>query len=453
MSNVLKNNITKVIGLAAAMLVMFFSIVLVAQALTPQERAALEAQLQQLEAEIAEKEAVLDSQKNTSQSLENEVRKLQSQINTARSKINYHDKQISAISGDINEKQKTIVTLDQKIDRSKKSLAELLRKTNEVDKKPLLHGLLAKNTLSEFYLDGDNFLAIKDSLQASVIEIEGAKVETAQVKEQLERKKVEEEAAKKEIERQRQLVEQSKRDQDRLLNASKDKEKEYEELIKDRQAEVSRIKARLFELRDSVAIQFGDAVIYAKEAEAKTGVKAAAILAILTQESALGKNVGQCLMTNTPNIGDGVGKNTGNPISRVMKPTRDVEPFLRITAALGLDFARTPVSCPLSVGYGGAMGPSQFIPSTWEWIEPKIASLLGVSTPDPWNPQHAVMATAKYIEILGGATSDRYEMREAFCKYYSGVSCFHPTVRNMFYGNSVLNIMDRLQPDIDLITG
>jgi len=105
-------------------------------------------------------------------------------------------------------------------------------------------------------------------------------------------------------------------------------------------------------------------------------------LAILTQESDLGKNIGQCYLKD-PVTGDGVGKNTGRKFERVMNPKRDVPVFLQITKELGLDPYKTPVSCPMSFGWGGAMGPAQFIPSTWILYKSKLSSILG-KTPNPW---------------------------------------------------------------------
>lgn len=86
----------------------------------------------------------------------------------------------------------------------------------------------------------------------------------------------------------------------------------------------------------------------AKYASSKTGVRPALILGILTQETRLGANLG------VPGVW-----------SKDMHPTRDQPIFKVIMANLGLDPNAMPVSRAPSYGYGGAMGPSQFIPSTW----------------------------------------------------------------------------------------
>ena len=97
------------------------------------------------------------------------------------------------------------------------------------------------------------------------------------------------------------------------------------------------------------------------------------------------------------------------------------------------------VSCPQSVGWGGAMGPAQFIPSTWMLLENRIASALNksVADVDPWNPQDAFMASALYLSDLGAGAGTQSSEKTASCKYYSGQGCGIVTGATS-YGNSVI---------------
>jgi membrane-bound lytic murein transglycosylase B len=165
-------------------------------------------------------------------------------------------------------------------------------------------------------------------------------------------------------------------------------------------------------------------------------------LAILTQESNLGKNVGTC-----NRAGDPPSKSWKN----VMSPTRDQAPFKRITEALGLNPDTTPVSCPIAGGgWGGAMGPAQFIPSTWESVADEVAADLGVSVANPWRAQDAIMASAVYLKRRGAVGGESAE-RNAACRYYSGRSCDGKRPPNSFYGNNVMSIARRVQSDIDYL--
>ena len=152
--------------------------------------------------------------------------------------------------------------------------------------------------------------------------------------------------------------------------------------------------------------------------------------------------------------GNGSGKNTGTLFEKVMKSPRDTVPFKNITDRLGMSWQTTPVSCPLGVkynssrGYGGGMGPSQFIPSTWELFKETLGSLLNISgnSVDPWNPQHAFMATAVYMRDLGASSGMYTAERNAACRYYSGATCApgrKPS--NIFYGDQVMAKADLIQ--------
>ncbi len=238
------------------------------------------------------------------------------------------------------------------------------------------------------------------------------------------------------LESQKKVVEKSEAEKKQLLSVSKQKEQAYQALLKQQAAKRAQILAALFSLRDTAAIPFGDALKYANLASQKTGVRPAFILAILKQESAWGKDQGSCYLTN-PTTGSGIGKNSGKAVNNVMKPTRDVQPFMDITGALGRDPYKTLVSCPIGgYGYGGAMGPAQFIPSTWKLMQNKIASALGIAHSDPWNPRDAFMASALYLDDLGAGAGGYTAERTAACRYYGGGSkCTNTTAP---YGDQVM---------------
>lgn len=436
------------VWIVASVIFGLFSGPMVAQAqLSDSEKQALETELARLEKEIAEHEKVLSTQKVKSASLERDVDILRSEINAAKAKIKARELEISSLSGEITKKESTIQELSSTIDARKAALGELIRKANEFEQIGFVHSLFTPASVSEFYGGIDSIATVQGQIRGEVHNITKEKAQTEEVKEELQEKRNTEIDKKKEIEQQKKKVEQNEQEQKQLLNASKAQEQVYESVIADRRARAAQIKSKLFELRGAQAIPFGDAYEYAKEASAKTGVRPAYILAILKQESNLGSNVGTC---NRP--GDARTWKDIMPGPNDNSWRDDQSAFLRITSKLGISPEGQPLSCPLAWGgWGGAMGPSQFIPVTWESYASRVAAAVGAAIADPWNPRHAVHATAFYVMDLGAGAQTFTAEREAACKYYSGRGCSDPTVKNLFYGNAVMSHAESIQADIDVL--
>ncbi len=415
-----------------------------------QSRAQLLVAQDACQAEIDKWTAILNSTKQDSASFAQEVAALTAKINIAQTNIKAKNIAIANLGKDIVAKQTTITTLDNKIETGRATLAEILRKTSLIDEYTLPETILSNKDFSEFFVDIDTYSATSHALENVFAELRGVKIQTQQEKDALKKKQDEEADARAAIETAKKQVELNQAQKKTLLAESQNREKTYSTVIADKQAKAAQIRAALFGLRDTAAIPFGTALQYAQEAGAKTGVDPAFLLAILTQESNLGQNVGSCYITDT-NTGDGKGANTGTPKSRVMNPTRDIPIFIDILSKVGGDPYNTRVSCwqPLydskknPIGWGGAMGPAQFIPSTWKLFSNRIASLSGHNNPDPWNARDALFASAIYLGDLGANSTSYTAQKNAACRYYSGSSC--KTSYANSYGNSVMALATKIQ--------
>ncbi len=416
--------------------------------LSPEERAKLEKQLADLERQMVQTQNSINALSSEGESLKRDIAILDGEIKKAKLKVQSTELQIKKLSNGIVLHGETIESLSEKIEKEQASLAQILRKTQAIDDYSLVEAVFSAEDMSNFFSDLDSFASIKEALQISFEQLRAARAQTSDEKTALEGERTDQQILREALIAEQKEVEVKEAEKQELLAETKGQEELYRKLKSVQEQTAAQIRARLFPLRDTEGIQFGTAVTYAKAASQKTGVRAALILAILSQESDLGKNVGQCLITDIA-TGDGKGKNTGTPFPGTMKAPRDTVPFERLMAAAGRDWRTTPVSCPLPGGYGGAMGPTQFIPSTWEMYEGRIKSTLGVAAADPWNAQHAITATALYLSDVGATGGSYLAEHTAAARYYAGGNW---ATSGQSYGNQVMQKATQFQKDIDFLS-
>ena len=393
-----------------------------------QREARLTAALNSVNAEIASDQQLLTNTQSQGVSMQRDVAILDLKIKEAQLTIKANQIILEQLSKDISGKTATIQTLAGKIDANKASLGDLVRKTSEFDQGSLTEFVLTDKSFSDFFGSLDAYSQVKSALHDLYIQTADAKTQTETEKKTLVDKQTAQAAAQAKIVKNKADIQADEASKKQLLALNKQQQSDYKALIADRQAKATAIKAALFNLRDSAAIPFGTAYQYALIAQQKTGIRPAFLLAILTQETNLGKNVGTCNRPQDP---------PSKHWQAIMKPDRDYAPYLAITQALGIDPNNQPLSCPLGgSGYGGAMGPAQFIPSTWVLMQDRIAAATGDNPVSPWSAKDAFMASALYLTDLGAANGGTYAEKTAALKYYAGAAWQKSA--NQFYGNQVI---------------
>lgn len=441
-----KNKWSILVGL---FLVVFLINFLPVQAqLTPERKAQLEAELARVEDEIKQNKALLSSKQKETASIARDVDILTYQINQAKLNIRAKELEISRLGGDINRRVVLIGELSDEIEEEKTYLAELLRKTKELDQITPVEVILANDSLSGMFSDLDSFSFIQSTMHQSFAVIRDSQNQASLEKISLEAKRNAEIDARKVIETEKANIERIEREKQNLLRMSKSEEAVYQQVLADRERERAAIRSALFELRDTAAIPFGQAVDLALAVQQQTGVRAAFILAIITQESNLGQNVGTC---NRP--GDPPSKSwrkiMPGPEADRRSSRDDQTVYLRLMRELGLNPDVQPLSCPYGSGWGGAMGPSQFIPTTWEPYKSRISAITGNNPPSPWRPIDAFTASGLLLRDLGAAAGGYTNERRAALRYYAGGNWNKPA--NAFYGDSVMRIATNIQNQINIL--
>ncbi len=421
------------------------------------ERAALEKELAEVERLIRQYEIDATRTEAEMQSLRYRINNLTNQINQLDLQIRQSNLVIQNLGIEIEDTKTSIQNTILKIEDLKKNLSDILKELYKQDQKSYVEILFAERSLSGFFNNLVN-LEILNTKNKEILrdiknlrdELKGQKINLDEERESLQRT-VQIQAAQKE---QSATIRQEQRG---LLGMT---EQEYQQQLREKaelEKKAEEIRTRIFDLAGVAttdAPTFGEAVEIAKNVERLTGIRPALLLAILQQESSIGKNVGQCYLKD-PSTATGVDIRTGATILNVMKPMGlpgrkgDVDDFLTITKELGLDPFETPFSCPIPSigGYGGAMGPAQFIPTTWMGYKAELERVLG-RTPNPWNIYDAFMATGLYLRNYGAGSRTREAEWCAAQGYFTGIRC---NSNHAFYGNNVLLWADRFEEDIKVL--
>lgn len=206
--------------------------------------------------------------------------------------------------------------------------------------------------------------------------------------------------------------------------------------------EVRNVPFRLLQVTETPT--FGDVYDIAKNVEKITGTRAAFMMAIAQEELFL-EELDMCYLRNFE-TGEGVRGIDGKIMLKTMKPDRDIKDFLSITKELGVDAEKVMVTCPMSFGWGGAMGPADFIPSTWVKYKDKVKEKTGRPA-NPWDIEDAFLAMGMYLADSGASAKNLEAEWDAAMIYFSG----QPDSGYNFYADQVMTIAERLQKDVDII--
>jgi len=418
------------IGVILALLAPLFA---VAQG-TAEQQAALEKQLEVINKEIAANQVQLSAKQKERTSLERDIAILDYQIQQAQLEIKRRDLTIAKIKTNIKQKETGIQSLDSSVLAGQESIAQILRVTHQMDDVPIAARILG-GTLQDYFTELDNFSSIQKALDEAFTEMAAAREDLSARKVALEEEQMQESDLLQLQVAQRKSLEAKEQEKKTLVSMAKGQEEAYQNIIARKERTAAQIRAALFALRDTKKeVSFGDIYTYAKEAGAKTGVRPALILGILAEESNLGQNIG-----------------SGN-WKTDMHPTRDVPVFAQIAARLGINPDTQPVSKKPWYGWGGAMGPAQFIPSTWVMYEDRIAVVTGQNPPNPWDPRTAAFAAALLLKDNGADVQTPAAERLAALRYLAGwKNASNPSYA--FYGNDVMSLAARFQNDINVLGG
>jgi peptidoglycan hydrolase CwlO-like protein len=403
------------------------------------EKAQLEAQLTQVEKQISDYQAQLTKIGSEKKTLANAIAQLKIQEATLTLKAQATAIAADKVQNDLDDTQATIDANDMKIALLRSQMSVLLRQIAQQKNLTFAEMIVSSKSIADFFQQLYALEKMTNDVGSLADQVKSLNADLAQKTAQLSDEHEQQLQLAAILVLQNDGILTSISSQDSLLVKTRGEEINYQASLSDSKKQATEIRNRIYTLLEvGQQITFSQAVQVATWASGVTGVRASFLLAILTQESNLGKNVGTC-------------NRKGDPPSKswkvVMKPDRDQQPFIAITDALVRDPDVTPVSCPMhdasgnQIGWGGAMGPAQFIPSTWVGYEKSVTAITGKAA-DPWDIRDAFIAAAIKLKDDGAGTQSG-EWAAAM-RYFSGST----NPQFSFYGDNVVATAAQYQKDI-----
>ena len=387
--------------------------------------------IKQLEASIDQYTQQIQEKGQQAQSLANQISIFELQIKQAQAEIDATNLTIARLSSAIKQKETSIALKEKEIEKQNAILAQYLRQAARSDNGSLLEFLLKNDKFSDFFGDLNSLSNIQSQIQDTLATIKGLKDKLISEKENLEADKAEQVQLRRIQNRQKADLESSKKQRQKLLDQTKGQEKAYQQLLGKAREDLDKIRNQPYELAMGFKMTFEEALKNALPAAQLTGVRAAFIMAIVKIESDWGGNVGK-----------------GN--WRTDMHPRDFNAFQAITSALGLNPDSTPVSKKPSYGWGGAMGPAQFIPTTWLLYADAVANLTGHRPASPWNIEDAFTASGLML-AQSGANKQTYASEVKAAKMYIAGGRWNTSLTARIYANNVMAQATKIQNDINIL--
>jgi len=387
--------------------------------------------IRELEGQIDQYSQQIQAKEREAQSFANQIVIFDLQIKQTQAEIDATNLTISRLNSEIKQKENNIAAKEKEIREQNDVLAQYLRQIARNDSRSLLEFLLKNQRFSDFFSDLNHLSNVQSQIQDTLVTIKGLKEKLTQEKDDLETDRAEQQQLKNIQSRQKTGLQNSKKQKQTLLDQTKGQEKAYQQLLTKAQSDLDKIRNQPYDLAMGFKMTFEEALQNAMPAAQLTGVRAAFLMAILKIESDWGGNVG-----------------TGN--WRTDMHSRDFSAFQAITSALGLDPDSTPVSKKPSYGWGGAMGPAQFIPTTWILYADAVANLTGRRPASPWNIEDAFTASGLLLAD-SGANKQTYAAESKAAKIYIAGSRWNTSLTARIYASNVMAEVARIQKDIDIL--
>lgn len=361
---------------------------------TKQDIAALDKKIEELTAKHAQAAGEAAQTEARVSELQRQLEAAHLEVKRTRLTIEQVDQQQTAASGRIGQ-------LTKQINQQREQLRALVRALYEQEQQSLVRLFFDTFSLSDVLSQRAATEQLQQQLTKTSQEVHSQIEELTAQQQHLRERQDSLSQLQGVLSVQEQEVAGQTASQQQQLKSHQAQAATYDTLLAEAKQAREEIAKKIFSLKSShVEISLTNATDMAKYASSLTGVRPALLMAVLRVESNLGSNVGI-----------GHYPEDMQPASR--------EAFVRITDKLKLDRSDAPIARRPATGsgWGGAIGPAQIMPATWETLEPRLEALTKKSPVNPYDLSDAFVATGVFLADRGASGGGE---AEALAKYVAG---------------------------------
>ena len=372
---------------------------------TPSQREILKTRIDDLRKQIEMYQKDIDEKSQKEESLSNDIEVLEVDIKKIELQIQETDLQIAGLDEEIAGKEIEIEQMEKQVDAKKEMLAKFLQELYEKGGGETAEILFGQQSFSDYFSKIESLESFESQIKEVHDQLKASRDALKREKENLIERKIDKESLRGIQSDQERSLEREKQMENLLVSQVRNERLALEQ-------NVERLQKELNELQSlGEPINMEEAIKAAKYASGLTGVAPEFLLGVLRVESGLGTNVG------------------GGRYKTDMNPAQ-WDTFKKICKELGLDPEKTPVSRRACYsrdssdgcgGWGGAMGPAQFMPSTWMGYKSQIEKTTGHSPANPWDIKDSLVAMGlKLGSVEGVKLGDRKAWAKAAGMYLAG---------------------------------
>ena len=416
--------------------------------------------MQKVREEIKQVQEKIDGYAAEIKDLKSKARTLNRELSIYKSNIYKNELEIKETKLKIEETELEVEETSNKIKEGEKRIEknrELLKNSMKLlymyEQDSMFEILMTTDNISDFFNEINAMESVKNKIFKTIVDLRNEKDSLVLKEEELEERQVQQQELIQMRAQQNESLEGLKQQKNELLEFTRGEEKKFQQILEENKSILPSLKAKLYELQSlGNKIKFEDAFLAAKYIGSITGVRPAYLLGILKVESDLGINTGsgnwnddmyQCYLRISK-----IAKTAARKKYYINRAESEKNAYFSIVNRLNIEPDSVKVSREPSYGCGGAMGPAQFIPTTWLAYEERISNITGHYPPNPWDLTDAIAAMAVKVSDVPGVTSGDYNAEYDAARRYLGGGNWRSKGLN-FYPDRVMLYADLYERELN----